>query len=98
MRGDTVTQLLTDAQRLEAIALIHRPSAYPDESTHHCIHCRFAWPCPTRRALEGDPHAVDHNMSPGARPSWRWPMSDDERPLLYDPDNTMRRRPAKDET
>lgn len=60
--GDT----LTTEERLKAIGRIHRSNELlgTAEFGIHCVHCRFAWPCPTRRALDGDPHAVDGNTAP----------------------------------
>jgi hypothetical protein len=51
---------------LVAIGRIHRSNQMinPAADSFYCVHCRFAWPCPTRRALDGDPHAVDGNTAP----------------------------------
>jgi hypothetical protein len=37
--------------RVEAVLALHRPGALGNG----CRHCLCAWPCPTRRALEGKP-------------------------------------------
>jgi hypothetical protein len=57
---------LADADKLAAIGRIHRSNQMlnPVAGRFYCVHCRFAWPCPTRRALDGDPHAVDGNTAP----------------------------------
>lgn len=57
---------LGDAAKLAAIGRIHRSNEMlgTAEFGIRCVHCRFAWPCPTRRALDGDPHAVDGNTGP----------------------------------
>jgi len=47
---DLVRQSRLLAARVEAVLALHQPGALGNA----CRHCLCAWPCPTRRALEGN--------------------------------------------
>ena len=52
---DLVRQSRLLAARVEAVLALHQRQKMMTAGCVRCIECGADWPCPTRRALEGEP-------------------------------------------